>query len=207
MVKTPSRKGRPTVSFDGSVLTSNLFSVASDVVTENSEFLGSDWHHIGCSDDWGITRALANITKFYGQYVVEQCTVHWIPQVGPSSSLASSKVHFSYIDNAERMNKFQTATGSSQQAIKRSIALGCRNVFSFNAWERVSWNVPLTRRRKMFDVNTLDATTDIEEFERCVQGFIMCIYEATASGVSLGTFKIDFRVRFFGLDVGASGVV
>lgn len=207
LVATPSRKARMRINFDGSVLNGNLFSVASQLVTEGSEVLGSDWHHIGTSDAWGITRALANITKFYGQYVVESCQLHWIPQVGPASALASNKVHFAYIDNAERMNLYQTASGVTQQATRRTIALGCKNTFSFNAWERVTWNVPLTRRRRVFDVNTIGATTAIEEFERCVQGFIMCIYEGTTSGVSLGTYKIDFRVRLLGLDVGTSGAV
>jgi len=187
-------------------MNSNLFTIASAAVVENSENLGSDWHHIGCSDAWGITRALANVTKFYAQYVVEKCSITWIPQVGPSSALASSKIHLSYTDNAERMNLFQTATGTPQ-AIRRSIALGCKNVFSFNAWERVTWNVPLSRRRRSFDVNTIGATTAIEEFERCVQGLVMCIYEATSTGVNLGTFKVDYRVRLYGLDVGTSGAV
>lgn len=206
MVHGPGRSGKPTASFDGTILTGNVFSGASNTIAEGANFLSSDFHHVGTADNWSVTRSLASVTKFYNQYVVEMCRITWIPQVGPASTLASSKIHLAYVDNAERMNNFHTRAGATPQFDRLAMTVGCRNVFSFNAWERVTWNVPLTRRRKWFDTNTTSAGTTVDEFERCVQGMIFCAYESTVAGVSLGTFKIDFRVRLNGLDAASVSV-
>lgn len=200
-----SRAARPprnSFSFDGSTLHATIFVPAS--ITAANQ--GTDFQQIGCSATVGLTRVMNAMVQQYREYRFRKVVFQWIPSVGPATADAGSRVHLAYTENPEQAQTFQAGIAPlNTVALRLPYVKGNRNVFTFNAWERITWNVPLTRRRPWFDVNTTDPAFDINAFDRAVQGMILQAYESVSAAVVLGTAKItyDIDLRGLGVDVGA----
>lgn len=197
------RTRRPTLNFDGTTLNSTTFAAvpiavnglgkgAMTVDTSSLNFNTAGQLLNGCSS------AVASITQLYSQYNYKTLSVEYIPNVGPGNTFSGSRVHIAYIDGPEKMALWRTADNNLLGIIR-----GCRNIRSFNAWERFTYRVPLSWRRKEFDVNTnaAAATADPDELERGTQGIVMVMVESDAT-ISLGTFKIDSVIAVRQLNLG-----
>jgi len=195
---------RNRLSFDGSTLTATIFVPASTTVAN----IASDFQQLGCDANVGVTRGMNNMIRQYREYKFRKVTFQWIPNVGPASGDAGSRVYFMYTENPEQGSAFQTGAAPLDTIAKRvNFVKGSRNVFAFNAWERVTWNVPLVMRRKWYDVNTSDPTSDVNAYDRAVQGLVGQAYESFNAAVVLGTVKITYVVDLRGLDVDAGAIV
>ncbi len=193
---------RNSFSFDGSILHATIF-VPAGITAAN---IGTDFQQIGTDASFAPSRVMNNMIRQYREYRYRKVTCQWIPSVGPASTDAGSRVHFGWIENPEQGSNFQNAIAPlNTAALRVPFVKGLRNVLTFNAWERITWNVPLTRRKPWFDVNTADPSSDINMFDRAVQGVIVQAYESVSAAVVLGTVKITFDIELRGLnpDVGA----
>jgi hypothetical protein len=197
-----SRTPRNSFAFDGSNLHATIF-VPATITTAN---IGTDFQQIGTDSAFAPCRVMNNMVRQYREYRYRKVVCQWIPSVGPASIDAGSRVHIGWIDNPEQSSNYQLGVAPlNTAALRVPFVKGLRNVFTFNAWERITWNVPLTRRHPWFDVNTTDPASDINMFDRAVQGMVVQAYESVSAAVVLGTLKITFDVELRGLnpDVGA----
>ncbi len=196
------RPPRNSFSFDGSRLHATIFVPVS--TTASSE--GTDHQQLGTDSSFSPARVMNSMVRQYREYRYHKVTLQWIPSVGPASADAGARVFLAYVDNPEQMFNFQTSTAPlNTTALKVPYVKNNRNVLAFNAWERITWNVPLTRRRPWFDVNTAESAYTVDVFDRCVQGQIVQAYQSPSVAVVLGTVKITFDIELRGLntDVGA----
>jgi len=183
---------RPISRFDGHLLCGTL-TVPANVTGSNK---GLDYHLVDTQSNIGISRTHLNITDSYQQYVYKKLVLEWLPGVGPGQTDAQSQIAMAFIDNPEDIFWVtQTATSST---ISPGV-LSTRKAFVFNAWERVTWNVPLRRRRKVFSVNTNMAQT-VAEYERCTQGVVAVAITGTATAaVVLGSYRFYYEIELTGL--------
>jgi len=178
---------RPRISFNGHSITSVLYSDhsvgASSTVT--------DWQAVDCSSDQAINRAGTDVIKHYQEYKYQSAAVEWIPKIGPSSTDAGVRVSIAYIDNPELIVTFKAATAANRVTMIRNAAT-CK---TFNLWERFTYRVPLTFRRKWFNTNVTIGTLDSQETDRSIQGIVIVCIEgvvssATPASGSLGQWRM-----------------
>ncbi len=179
--------GRPKIKFDGHTISGVLFSDHSAGASNTVV----DWQAIDCSSGEAMNRQGSDITKHYQEYRYTSAMLEWIPKVGPSSTDAGVRVSIAYIDNPELIVAYKAAAAASKVTICRNTA-NCR---TFNLWERFTYRVPLTYRRKWFNVNPSITTPNSEETDRSIQGLLLCVIEgvvssATPTGGSLGQYKL-----------------
>jgi len=196
--KPMGRTKGPRVSFDGTTLSSTSYLTAPS----SQGGAGKGAITVDCSPInfnapgqllAGAAASMASVTQLYSQYNYKSLAVEFIPNIGPANGEAGSRIHIAYIDSPEKMTIWRNTNTNLLNAIR-----GCRNVRSFNAWERFTYRVPLTWRRKEFDVNTNTGIVDTDEYERSVQGLVLLIVEAGTADIavaSLGTLKIDSLVH------------
>lgn len=199
----PQKNPRNKFSFDGSNLHATIF-VNSSATAAN---VATDFQQIGTDSAFAPSRVLNSMIRQYREYRYNKIVFQWQPNVGPASTDAGSRVTFSFIDNPEQILAFQTNTAPfTTAALRVPFVKGSRNSFTFNAWERVVWNVPLTKRKPWFDVNTSEGAYTVDVIDRAVQGMVIQAYESvSAVATSLGTVRIVFDIEVRGLnpDVGA----
>ncbi len=178
---------RPKISFNGHSIYSVLFSDHS-VGAANTV---TDWQAVDCSSTEAINRAGTDVIKHYQEYKYQAATVEWIPKIGPSSTDAGVRVSVAYIDNPELIVAFKAAASATRVSMIRSAA----NCKTFNLWERFTYRVPLTYRRKWFNVNPSITTPNSEETDRSIQGLVgVCIEgvvsSATPASGTLGQWRM-----------------
>ncbi len=199
----PQKSPRMKFAFDGSNLHSTIF-VAGGATAAN---VGSDFQQIGTDGALSPSRVLSAMIRQYREYRYNKVVLQWIPSVGPAGTDAGSRVSFAFIDNPEQVFNFQTgAAPLNTAALRVPFVKNGRNAFTFNAWERVTWNVPLSKRKPWFDVNTVEGAYTVDVIDRAVQGMVVQAYESISAVVtSLGTVKVIFDIEVRGLnpDVGA----
>lgn len=189
-----ARIPRPKISFDGSTISAVAYTgVPATVGGTIGGFMTVDCSSSGATIVTGVGAAhsvATSILSRYAQYRYNSLSIEWIPSIGPSNVDAGSRIHLAYIDNPEKMVIY--ATTPTLSAIR-----GCRNIRTFNMWERFTYNVPLTWRRKVFDTNlTLGGGTGADEFERGTQGMVLIFVESvTPVLLNYGTFKHVSSVR------------
>lgn len=170
--------------------------------------IGSDFQQLGTQTSISPARIMLSMVQQYREYRYHKVTVQWIPSIGPNSVDAGGRVFLAYTDNPEQGSNFQLGNAPLDTTAKKvAFVKGCRNFVAYNAWERFTWNVPLTRRRPWFDVNTTDAGSDINMYDRAVQGMIVQAYESVSAAVVLGTLRVNFTLELRGLNIDASAVV
>ncbi len=196
---------RNSFSFDGTNLHATIFITSSTTAST----IATDFQQIGTDSGFAPSRVFNAMVKQYREYRYRKVMVQWLPIIGPSNTDAGSRVHFGYIDNPEQMFGFQTSLAPLLDGASERVAFvkGLRNVMTFNAWERLTWNVPLTRRKPWFDVNTSESSYDVNVFSRAVQGMVVQAYESVSAAVALGLVKITFDIELRGLNPDAGAVV
>jgi len=198
----PQKSPRMKFAFDGSNLHSTIFVTASATAAN----VGSDFQQIGTDGGLSPSRVVSAMVRQYREYRYNKVTVQWIPTVGPAHSDAGARVSFAYIDNPEQILAFQTAIAPlNTAALRVPFVKNGRNSLTFNAWERITWNVPLSKRKPWFDVNTNEGAYDVNVIDRAVQGMVVQAYESPTAIIILGTAKVTFDLELRGLnpDVGA----
>jgi hypothetical protein len=184
------RVSRPKLVFNGQYLQAftllNAITSAGDGTAFNS-------YTIDCANN-GISAAQSAMTALYKEYVFESLKLEWVPYVSPGSTLGGSQVYVGYTSNPEQMVFYGGASiASAIGGIKTDDTMKV-----FNAWERVTLNIPLTRRRKMFDVNSTNALT-IDVLDRSTQGMILLGYNTTTVSSQIGYFKCSYVIKLMGL--------
>lgn len=182
--------GRPKMAFNGQKITCTGFVDhslgASNIVT--------DWFSVDCNAGEALNRFGTDVLRHYQEYKYLAGTCEWIPKIGPTSNDAGSRVSIAFMDNPELMNTFENATAATKVSIVKTLAT-CK---TFNLWERFVYRVPLTYRRKWFNVNVnLPAvgSRTAEEFDRSAQGKVVVCIETTTTGAPasgvLGQWKVS----------------
>lgn len=193
---------RPKVAFDGTTMRSAYYSA---LVTTNSINQGAQYYYVDTRvAATGAANSLASTLNLYSQYKFDKLSFEFIPSVSPGTADAGSRLHIAYIDNPEKMGAFinlvNAGTTSSTTAALNAVR-GSRNSRTFNAWERFTYNVPLTWRRKVFDTNTSDAIETIESLERHTQGLLIIAVETLTALANVGTWRINSTVSVRELNI------
>jgi len=197
-----SNRVKNTFSFDGTSLNGILFLDTSATVAN----VGADFTQAGTDSNLGATRAFTAMVKQYREYRFTKMLINYIPKQAPGVADAGSQIVLAYTDNPEHIALIQNGATTNTQ--RRNFAIGARTNFEFNAWERVTWNVPLTRRLPWFNVNTaVVSATAIDEAERSIQGLVVMGYSSVSAVASLGTFRFTYQVELRGLNTDSVAVV
>lgn len=203
LYKPVTRRSSPKVTFDGSYLNftqyfaniTTLANQASAVYTvdcSNTNNLALPSNSIQCP-----AVGYTGVTALYNEYVYEKLTFHWLPFIGPGQAGAGSKCYISYIDNPENMSTIAAAN----TAAVVSVTQGVRNCISWNAWEKFTYNVPLTKRRKCFDVNT-NIAISADGYERSIQGIVSFGINGVNAVEALGQMRVTGVIKLIGLQTG-----
>lgn len=204
-----TRIPRPMVNFDGQYLNGTHvyfpINTGGTTTTQAHELFFVDGGTISSNAlsvfKESIPINLDGIVGKYNEYVYESLTLEWFPAVAPGVADGGSQITIAYVDNPENMVSLNSAVSSS---VISQIAL-TRNMKTFNAWERFSYTVPLTRRLKSFNVNsTGTVATDINAMNRSVQGMVMVGFVSLSASAALGNFRGRYRIKLMGLNYGQS---
>jgi len=192
----------PKVSFDGTRFNAHWYPAT----TTTAAFLASAVIPVDTSNTNGgaapqsiysAQLPTVALTGVYEEYHYNQLHIKWLAQVAPGVADAGSRITAAYFDNPETISNIILASTSASLI---TTIKGCRNAISWNAWENFTYKVPLTRRRKWFDVNTNNGnTTDI--VERSTQGVVAIVFESISAVVNLGQLNIIFDVVVKGLSL------
>jgi len=183
----------PKLKFDGHSVHTVLFSNQSTIADDDNG-VGSDWQEVGTHSTEGCNRPATELIRHYQKYKYTSCMIEWIPRIGPSSTDAGARISIAYIDNPEQIGVFQNlALQADRVAFVRAVG----NCKTFNAWERFTYRVPLTYRRKTFTVNVTwpaISSRTAEEFDRATQGLVVICYECITTSIinegTLGQWRI-----------------
>jgi len=197
----PKRVPRPIVSFDGTIMRGTHLATR-DLTAVN---VASHNLIIDCAGTFGsvlvtkifesIGRDLTGITSRYSEYRYKSVTCTWLPHVAPGVADGGSSIFVGYIDNPELM--FQSV--ALGPIVDNTNIRGVRNMKTFNAWQGFTYHVPLTQRRKWFDVNTITGYVSHDEFERSVQGMVIAGCTSIGAAVDLGQWRTVYEVEIKGL--------
>jgi len=190
---------RPKIkyNFDGQMLNGMGFSTPLVSIANG----GCAEYYVDCSSVVGtgiaansyiqsVSADFNTISKYYNEYIFHSLRMDWMPYLSPGVADAGSQIYIDYIDNAEEM----AALDGAAVVTVYNVAKTSRNTKFFNAWERFSYNVPLSRRRKTFDVNINTAyTTDI--IDRSVQGAVIVGFTSVSAAISLGQWRFTYLLE------------
>lgn len=198
-----TRISRPRLNFDGQVLNgTGYFSPIVTITNGASAVYTLDVSNLSGA---GILANMYNaslavdllaIAKLYNEYIYRSVTISWVPFVAPGVADGASQIYVGYIDNAEEMAGMLSAVTPGTVF---NVAKAARNSRFFNAWERFTYNVPLSNRRKSFDtnVNTLQTTDTID---RSTQGSIVVGFSSVSAAASLGQFRVTYKLELRNLN-------
>ncbi len=192
---------RPQVSFDGTCL--NGETIGNNMSTAAAGYM-SYCYPIDCSAlsttaNQTMSYFQRNLTNFYSEYWYRSVKVEWLPLVGPSDVNAAAQVYCCYFDNAEHISNF-VGNAVAGALVNRDVILSDRGMRMFNAWEHVTFNLPITKRLKTFAVNQSMLYSDIQDVDRSTQGlFGFFIQSSTGTGVSMGRVRFTYCVELRGL--------
>jgi len=198
------RNPRPKVHFDGQILNGTGYMVPNASLIN----LYAGMYAIDCSNTAGTIVAnqyiqstaydLLAITKLYNEFVYHSVRYDWVPNVSPGVADGGSQIYIGYIDNAEEIVTWVgAAVGTAFNIAKTG-----RNTKFFNAWERFSYNVPVSHKQKTFDTNyNLAAYSDSNVNDRSVQGAVVFGASTLSAAVTLGQWRVTYVLELRGLNV------
>lgn len=205
LMRDRARSGRPRLNFDGQNITCTLYVNQSQSGNVDGN-VGLDWQGVECSSTEGINRPAVDVTKHYQDYRYRSVALEWQPRTGPASTEAPARITVAYIDNPELINQFKdlaTSVTSGEPTSALGMCKAVANARSFNAWERFTYRVPLSYRRKWFNTNiAIGSAANNEETDRSIQGLVIIGYEtigttATAGGLGIWRIASSTEVRAF----------
>ncbi len=192
-MQTSSRVPRPKLTFDGQMLLSQYYADAPGT----SSNIATDYFTVDCANSKAVN-TLTTITGLYNTYAYENVKLRWIPKIGPGVADAGTQIGVAYLDNIEKFQNWISLTDANRQTALRLV----KNVKFFNAWERVEFTIPITRRRKWFDVNAARTIND-SDLDRSTQGAIIVVVNSVNTSLATcGTFLWESKIRLNGLDTG-----
>lgn len=181
----------PRISFNGTTIKGKFLS-ASAVSAANVAFASFP---IDTSSASLFGPNVASICTAYSEYYATQVTMRFLPNIGPASTDAGGRAYITYIDNPENIASTIAGTvAAAGTAIKAT-----QNFQSFNLWEPFTYRVPLTRRKKVFNCNSVINYGAVEVVERSVQGWVAVFYETPSAAVTVGQWQIESSVNVQGL--------
>lgn len=189
---------RMNFNFDGQMLNGLQFGVPALTLTNGAAAI----HLLDCSNTatngitanilvQSVSQTLSGITARYAEYIYRAVTFTWMPFVAPGVADGGSQIYVAYQDNPENLASLAI---SSVTAIFDS-AKASRNMKCFNAWERFSYTVPISARRKSFDVNTTTTIGATDTYDRSVQGAVIVGYSSLSASATLGQWKISYHLE------------
>jgi hypothetical protein len=200
MYRNQVKQPRPKANFDGQLLNgSQIFANQQTILNQGSTLMFVD-----CSNTSGGLASnrletaigqLQGIAAFYNEYVYESLVVEWLPLIAPGTADAGTRVYIGYVDNPEVI---ATLTAASAPTTVGAVK-GIRNFKAFNAWEHFRYSVPLTRRVKAFNVNTVTVHTDAEINGRSCQGAVVMGLDSLTAAGTYGAWRTYYTVRLKGL--------
>jgi hypothetical protein len=179
------------MSFNGQVVESTTLVDA----TVTAATIGSDFHTVDCNSAAGVNRGVSAITAFYQDYKYRKASIEFLPFIGPASAEAAGRIYIGFIDNPEIIVTFKALTTAQKIAAVK----GLPGVKSYNVWERFIYNVPLTYRRKWWNVNLTQSAPNNEETERSTQGMIVIGIETIGAAVTVGRYIMKAHTHVQGL--------
>jgi hypothetical protein len=196
------RRPRMKVNFDGQFLNGTTYT-ATVFTALNS---ASGVYFVDCANtartgntsnnqEQSIASSFNAMTALYNEFVYRSLVCEWVPLVSPGVADGGSQCYVSYIDNAEDIERFVGATTAS---VIGAAKFG-RNTKFFNAWERFTYTVPLTNRRKTFDVNQNNSYI-VDSTDRSVQGAVLFGANAISAAISLGSWRFRYIIELRGLN-------
>lgn len=191
MRKVGVKPSRPRVSFNGQVVQTVTHVDASPTAS----FIGADFHTVDCNNIAGMNRGALNLTSMYQDYKYLQAQVEFLPFFGPSSTEAPGRIYVGYLDSPEMITVWKTASTGQ----KISFVKGLPGVKIYNVWERFIYNVPLTFRRKWWNVNVNQLAPGAEETERSTQGMVVIGIESIGTAVTVGRWLLRSKTQLQGL--------
>lgn len=189
----------PRVNFDGTILHGQNYTATSTSLVSVASILMP----IECSNFTGglapqliraVAAELSGITTFYEEYKFNKLVCKWLPQISPGQAGGGSRITAAYYDNAEVISSLMGSASGALIPIVKST----RNAVSWNAWEQFTYNVPLTTRRKTFDVNT-NSTYVVDSVDRSTQGLVVVVVESINASENLGQMKLTYDLWLRGL--------
>lgn len=145
----------------------------------------------------GVNNGITSISNVYNEYIYRSVTFTWMPFVAPGVADGGSQIYIGYVDNAEEMGAATLLTASGIFNVAKSI----RNMRFFNAWERFSFTVPLSNRRKIFDVNTNTSLGQVDTYDRSMQGMVIMGANSVSAAVSLGQWRATYALELRRMNV------
>lgn len=142
----------------------------------------------------GIGGAQTNtVGNLYNHYIFDKVICRWLPRCSAGDAVAGGRIYMAYIDNPEEMVSYIAASNSTKLAYVKAVV----NHKSWNAWQRIAYTAPLTRRRPFFDVNsTNDDSVDV--LDRSTQGMVIYAMEALGASDVMGKWETQIAVTFHG---------
>lgn len=183
---------RPNASFDGQTLqattvTNTLGPAVANIaylpITADADTAGS------------VMAGYSSITSLYSEYKLNWIKFHWLPAVSPGVAAAGGRIYAYTETNPERMVTLLTGSATSAVALTKT----ARNMHSWNAWERYTYNVPIMMRHRWFDVNT-NIAYSADTADRSTQALISIGADTIGATDSLGQFQIEFSASLRGLN-------
>nr|QIC52841.1 MAG: capsid protein [Apple tombus-like virus 1] len=195
LVRKPARIRAPVMSFDGTILNGSNYTASLTTVANVAAAVmlvdASATTAVGPPIIRSQAAELAGITTFYQEFKYLKSAVQWIPQVAPGVADGGSRVTMCYVDNAETM-AFLNAAGVAALV---AFAKTSRTAVTFNAWEHYKFNVPLSNRRKTFDVNNSTVATNVDIVDRSIQGMVIVIVESVSAAATIGQLRNTYSIR------------
>jgi hypothetical protein len=195
---TVSNASKPKVrlNFDGQILNGTQFLAPLVTVANTAGALypidtSTTTINVGGTFIQGINTGLSSISGIYNEYIYRSVTFHWMPFVSPGIADAGSQIYVGYIDNAEEMGILTALSTSTIFNVSKTL----RNMKFFNAWEWFSFTVPLTSRRKSFDVNTTVTLGATDTYDRSMQGMVVVGANSLSATVSLGQWRVTYGLE------------
>ncbi len=133
------------------------------------------------------------VGALYNYYVFSKAVCTWLPKCSAGDAVAGGRIYIGYIDNPEDMATFIAAGNSTKLAYVKAIV----NHKSWNAWQKVAYRAPLTRRRPFFDVNSTNDDS-VSTLDRSTQGMIVYAMESLGATDTLGKWETQIAVKFHG---------
>lgn len=191
MRKSGRMASRPRLSFNGQAIEA-VTHVDASVTASNA---GADFHVVDCNNTAGMNRGASAITSLYQDYKYLKASVEFLPFFGPSSTEAPGRVYVAYMDNPEMITVWKAATTANKIAFVK----GLPGVKIYSVWERFIYNVPLTFRRKWWNVNVNQSSPSAEETERSTQGMVVIAIESIGTAVTIGRWLLRSQTQLQGL--------
>lgn len=192
----PRATPRPNVTnFDGQTL--NLRTTFSEMTGVANVIASHSYMDVRSGGVSLIGSAGSAIANTYSEYKYNKCSVHWLPSVAPGVAAGGGRVWMAYLDNPEQMLAWTTASNDADRvtAIKT-----IRNRKSWNAWEQFTYNIPITYRRKKFDVN-VTITNSVDILDRSTQGLLVIAAETVGATDTIGRMEVESHITLYGFNI------